>query len=415
MAERQLSSGGFAWALRDGENGWSNIAEFAAEDRFDAGIDAISDDGRTAYARDPRGGNFAQLVSIDLVGGQIRTLANAAGRSIVASRSVGGNLPAIAYAIDPARRSWGSSDPALRRSLQDLSSKVEGDLDIIDTSVSGDIWLVAADQDRAGRTYFRYEREAGTVTRLFNDRPHLNAGKLLSLFPITLSARDGVTLPGYFTLPYQVAAGGDAAADQLPPAVVPVPLVVLVHGGPWARDHWGYHPIHQWLGNRGYAVMSINFRGSVGFGRAHHVRGAGEWGQAMQHDLYDAIAWAIERGYVDKDRVAFIGGSYGGYATVQALLDRQSPAACGVAVSAPVDLISLVESVPAWWASARQILNRNVGETSSAAFRETLRARSPLYSKQQIKGPLLMAHGSEDRRAYPSSIDAFARAQSAKT
>ena len=185
-------------------------------------------------------------------------------------------------------------------------------------------WIVAYSAAESPVEYYRYDRDgaARQLTHLFSGRPALAGKPLEPMWPLELESRDGKTLVSYLTLPAHADADGDGKADS------PVPLVLLVHGGPWARDAYGYSGWQQWLANRGYAVLSVNYRGSTGFGKDFTNAGDGEWAAGMHDDLIDAVQWAVERGHHHRRQVAIMGGSYGGAPLVGTSSPRTpSPAA----------------------------------------------------------------------------------------
>jgi dipeptidyl aminopeptidase/acylaminoacyl peptidase len=212
--------------------------------------------------------------------------------------------------------------------------------------------------------------------------------------PIRYRARDGLEIPAYLTLPRGVEAKN-------------LPVVVHPHGGPWARDGWGYDPYAQFLANRGYAVLQMNFRGSTGYGKHFLNAGDHEWGTgAMQNDITDGVKYLIDQGIADPDRVAIFGGSYGGYATLAGVAFTPDLYACAIPYVAPSNLITLVESFPAYW---RPWLEgswfKRVGDPDVEADRLDMIERSPLFKADAIKCPLLVVHGANDPRVKQHESD----------
>lgn len=191
-------------------------------------------------------------------------------------------------------------------------------------------------------------------------------------------------------------------------------MVLLVHGGPWARDSWGYDPFHQLLANRGYAVLSVNFRGSTGFGKAFVNAGNREWGAKMHDDLLDAVEWAVEAGIADRDRVAIMGGSYGGYATLAGLVFTPDVFACGVDIVGPSNLKTLLDSVPEYWRPMIEMLYTRVGNPTTEEGAKLLTERSPLTHADRIRRPLLIAQGANDPRVKQAESDQIVQALQAK-
>jgi dipeptidyl aminopeptidase/acylaminoacyl peptidase len=207
------------------------------------------------------------------------------------------------------------------------------------------------------------------------------------MLPVAYAARDGLTIHGYLTTP----AGVPAEA---------LPAVVLVHGGPWARDTWGFNPFVQWLANRGYAVLQPNFRGSTGYGKAHLNAGDRQWAGAMHTDVLDAKDWLAAQGIADPARVGIVGGSYGGYAALAALAFAPDAFACGVDLVGPSNLNTLLASIPPYWETLRATFTRRMGDSE-----ELLAAQSPLFKADAIRAPLLIGQGANDPRVKIAESD----------
>ncbi len=207
--------------------------------------------------------------------------------------------------------------------------------------------------------------------------------------PVTFPARDGLALSGYLTLPVGMEPKN-------------LPLVLLVHGGPWARDTWGYSSTVQMLANRGYAVLQINFRGSSGYGKAHLNSGDREWGAKMHTDLLDGKQWAIAEGYADPAKVAIMGGSYGGYATLAGLAFTPEEFVCGVDIVGPSNLLTLLQTIPPYWSTLVATFYKRMGRLDEVEF---LKERSPLFSAGRITKPLLIAQGANDPRVKQAESD----------
>jgi dipeptidyl aminopeptidase/acylaminoacyl peptidase len=191
-------------------------------------------------------------------------------------------------------------------------------------------------------------------------------------------------------------------------------MVLLVHGGPWSRDNWGYDPYNQWLTNRGYAVLCVNFRGSTGFGKAFINAANRETGGKMHDDLIDAVNWAIKEKIADPKRVAIMGGSYGGYATLAGLTFTPDVFACGVDICGPSNLITLLESIPPYWKPMLDLLTARVGDHRTEDGREFLTQRSPLTFVERISKPLLIGQGANDPRVKQAEADQIVQAMKEK-
>jgi acetyl esterase/lipase len=299
---------------------------------------------------------------------------------------------------------WIALSEPMAGALKHLHGALPGEVSIADRSLDDAYWVVSASAAESPTTYHLYHRESGEIGELFTTQPELKNYPLARMRSAVIKARDGLELPSYYTLP---------AAEPLAP-VAPLPLVLLVHGGPWARDEYGFNALHQWLANRGFAVLSVNFRASTGFGKAFVNAGDLEWGRKMQEDLLDAVAWAVEQGIADKDRIAIMGGSYGGYATLAGLAFSPDVFCCGVDIVGPSNLETLLATIPPYWAAFFENLARRVGDPRTQAGRQLLKARSPLYAAGNIKKPLLIGQGANDPRVKQSESDQIIAAMRAK-
>lgn len=287
----------------------------------------------------------------------------------------------------------------MRAALAWLKERLEGDFGISSRTDDDRIWIVWNDPLTKPAATWIYDREAGALTPFYISRPELAGMPLQPMHPVEIASRDGLTLPSYLTLP----PGCDPAGTGRPDAAVP--MVLLVHGGPWARDSYGFNAAHQLLANRGYGVLSVNFRGSTGFGKDFLNAGNKQWGLKMHDDLIDAVNWAIGERIAQADKVAIMGGSYGGYATLAGLTFTPDTFACGVDIVGPSNLETLLETIPPYWAPLVKIFHERMGDPATAEGRAILRAASPLYQADQITRPLLIAQGANDPRVKQSESD----------
>jgi dipeptidyl aminopeptidase/acylaminoacyl peptidase len=257
--------------------------------------------------------------------------------------------------------------------------------------------------------FYVYDRAKHKADFLFAHRPKLEGLKLAKMQALVLTARDGLPLVSYLSLP----AGSDPDGDGKPDH--PLPTVLFVHGGPWGRDEWGYNRDHQWLANRGYAVLSVNFRGSTGLGKKFVNAANGEWAGKMHDDLIDAVTWAEKNGIADPQKVAIYGGSYGGYATLVGMTFTPDTFACGVDLFGPSNLITLEQSIPPYWAPFLEQLTKRVGDFRNDDGQKLLTARSPLTHTDAIKKPLLIGQGANDVRVKQAESDQVVKAMQAKS
>lgn len=407
-AQRSRPDGG-ADVLRRGANGaWEKFDDIPFEDVLTTSPGGLTLDGKTLYFTDSRGRNTAALFAIDVASGK-RTLVLEDARA-----DVGGTLadPATgkvqAVSVDYLRDEWKVVDPAIRADLEKLEAIGPGNVSVNTRTLDDNTWIVAYSAAEAPLVYYRYDRGTGTLTKLFSARPKLEGKPLVPQWPVEIASRDNKTLVSYLTLPRSADTNSDGKAET------PVPLVLLVHGGPWARDSYGYGSYNQWLANRGYAVLSVNFRGSTGFGKDFTNAGNGEWAGKMHDDLIDAVQWAVKQGVTTQDQVAIMGGSYGGYATLTGLTFTPDAFACGVDIVGPSNLNTLLSTVPPYWASFFEQLAKRMGDPRTDAGKKWLTERSPLTRADQIKKPLLIGQGANDPRVKQAESDQIVKAMQAK-
>jgi dipeptidyl aminopeptidase/acylaminoacyl peptidase len=367
---------------------------------FSSGFGSGGGDGESLmYMIDSRGRDTSALVAIDLETGEERLLYSDPSADVSSVLIHPTTRRVDAASSEFTRERWVAIDPEIERDLRTLGRITRGDFVITSRSTDDRLWTVAFILDDGPVRYHLYDRRVGRSTELFTSRSALEKIKLAPMRPRVIEARDGLELVSYLTLP----VGTDADGDGVPKR--PLPMVLLVHGGPWARDTWGYDPHHQWLANRGYAVLSVNFRGSTGFGKSFTNAGNFEWGAAMHDDLIDAVDWAVREKIADEKRVAIMGASYGGYAALVGLTMTPDVFAAGVDIVGPSNLFTLLESIPPYWKTALDLFTSRVGDPDTREGRALLEARSPLNFVHRIKRPLLIGHGANDPRVKQTEAD----------
>lgn len=409
FATRARPDGGQDVLAADGKGGWSKFDDVPFEDSLTTGPGGLTSDGKTLYFTDSRNRNTAALFAIDVASGK-RTLVFEDPRADVGdtlSHPVTGQVQAVAS--DYLREAWKVVDPSVQADLERLRGIGPGDANVAARTHDDKIWIVVYSAPQTPATYYRYDRPAGKLTRLFSVQPKLEGKPLVAQWPQEIPSRDGKTLVSYLTLPRGADADNDGKADK------PVPMVLLVHGGPWSRNAYGYSNSNQWLANRGYAVLSVNFRGSTGFGKEFTNAGNGEWAAKMHDDLIDAVHWAVKQGVTSPDKVAIMGGSYGGYATLVGLTFTPDDFACGVDIVGPSNLNTLLGTVPPYWASFFEQLAKRMGDPRTEAGRKWLTERSPLTRADQIKKPLLIGQGANDPRVKQAESDQIVKAMQARS
>lgn len=365
---------------------WSDLATFAFEDAASSGPVIISRDGGTLFMTDSSRGDTSALWAYPLGGGAPTPIASNphADLSDAVFDPATGRPQAVAF--EHARMEWSVIDPAFKPDWEAITAAIPGEVEILSRDRADQRWILAALRDAGPTEFFLWDRSAGKATHLFSNRPALEGLPLSPMKPVTITARDGLQLVSYLTLPRGVPAKD-------------LPMVLLVHGGPWARDSWGFNALHQWLANRGYVVLSVNFRGSTGFGKAFLNAGNREWAKKMHDDLLDAVAWAVKEGIADPERIAIMGGSYGGYATLVGLTFTPETFACGVDIVGPSHVATLLKTIPPYWEPMKAMFEQRVGSLDEAEFLDSI---SPLTKVDQIRRPLLIGQGRNDPRVKES-------------
>jgi dipeptidyl aminopeptidase/acylaminoacyl peptidase len=381
----------------------TEAAEFREVARYPAteqvGVLRFHPDGRRLYVSSNAGdADLARLALLDLATGEKTTIESDPdnqvdfGGAVFSERTK--ELMATVYAGDtirvyPKTQEFATLLNQLRqvhRGSPGISSRTHDERMMVVSFTS------ATDP---GATYL-FDRETGEATFLWRPRPWLQSDQLADMRPVSYATRDGMTVHGYLSTPRGVEARN-------------LPTILLVHGGPWARDFWGYDPEAQLLANRGYAVLQLNYRGSTGYGKRFFNAAVGEFGRAMHTDLIDGVEWAVREGIADRSRIGIYGGSYGGYATLVGLTFTPDVFACGVSYVGPSSLVTLIESFPAYWRPFMESTwFRFVGDPADPQTREQLRARSPLYHVDQIRSPLLIVQGQNDPRVTKLESDQLA-------
>jgi len=407
LATRPMPDGSAQWLRREGDR-WTVWTTVPQEDGLTTHPLGFTDDGRTFYLVDSRDRDTSALYAVDWTTGE-HTLLHRHPHADVGAVLTDPKTGAIrAVSANYLREKWKVLDTAIARDLAALLRIGDGEISVTSMTLDDRRWVVLFVASDASPRYYLYDRDSGDLKPWFETRPELARYALAPMHAVTIPARDGLELVSYYTLPVD----SDPDRDGKPAA--PLPMVLLVHGGPWGRDTWGLDGEHQWLANRGYAVLSVNFRASSGFGKAFLNAGDLQWGRKMHDDLLDAVDWAVAQGIAERDKVAIMGGSYGGYATLAGLTMTPEVFACGVDIVGPSNLFTLLGSIPAYWASFRAQLVTRMGDPDTEEGRALLKERSPLTYADRIVRPLLIGQGRNDPRVNVAESEQIVDAMRAR-
>ncbi|KAF9971437.1 hypothetical protein BGZ73_005627 [Actinomortierella ambigua] len=375
-------------------------------------VHSLSKDGSKAYLLDSRGRDNRALLEMDLTS-QDKTpkiLAKSPNtadvKDILKDPKTG--YP-IAFTTEYTTTKWYVLDATYKEDFHFLEEKFAGEISIDSQSFDNTKWIITQ-STASGIQYHVYDRTTTSTTFLFHANDDLLPYTLNNMHPVVIKSRDGHDLISYLTIP-------DHLEDPQRPGrpLQAIPLVLRVHGGPWWRDSFGFNPEHQWLSNRGYAVLSVNYRGSTGFGKNFIEIANGQWSKKMHDDLIDAVEWAIAEKIAIREKVAIYGGSYGGYSTLAGLTFTPDVFCCGVDIVGPSNLITLMETIPPYWSSMYQtMLLRIGGDPKTEEGRKFLQECSPLTRVDHIRKPLLIGQGANDPRVKQAESDQIVEAMLAR-
>jgi len=407
LATEAMQDGGFKFLRLEGEE-WQPLFEVPADDALTTNILGFDEENQGIYMLDSRDRNTAALVHLNLEDMTTRVIAESDQVDITSVLLDPRSQQPIAYALDLIRPVWHAVSVELVEVVDKLNSQLAGGSQILAQSLDNRYWTVYTDESDASPVYKYFDTTTGEFEELFVTNPELREYTLAKMHGVVIKSRDGKDLVSYLTLPLESDPDGDGRPTES------VPMVMLVHGGPWGRDTYGYSGMVQWLANRGYAVLQVNFRASTGFGKEFVNAGNEEWAGAMHDDLIDAKNWSVEQGITRDDQVAIMGGSYGGYATLVGLTFTPDEFKCGVDIVGPSNLQTLLDSVPPYWESFRRVLARGVGDPETEAGQSLLKERSPLTRADQISKPLLIGQGANDPRVKQAESDQIVDAMKAR-
>ena len=409
FAVRPTPDGGNELLSKAEDGGWEPFARIAMEDSLNTAPIGLDRVGRTLYMIDSRGRDTSALTAINLDTQEQTVIAEDARSDVSDTMLHPTEKTPQAAAFSHQRKEWRILDDSISADLEYLGTVADGEIEVISRTLDDDYWIAAYLLDDGPVRYYRYDRVRKEAQFLFSNREALEGLPLAKVHPVVIKSRDGLDLVSYYMLPL------DSDQDSPGHPANPLPMALLVHGGPWARDNWGYNPVYQLLANRGYAVLSVNFRGSTGFGK-NFVNAANlEWAGKMHDDLVDAVQWAIDQNIADPQRVAILGGSYGGYATLAGLTFTPDTFACGCGHSRPVQPGDPAEHHTAVLGAAGRAMGQSrVGDHRTEEGRALLTERSPLTHVDRISKPLLIGQGANDPRVKQAESEQIVQAMQDK-
>lgn len=392
--------GGFDLLVRNGpDDAWRKLLTWDAENAVSSGPLSFTRDGASLYCIDSRDANAGRLVKISLADGSSTIVAQDSEYDVTDVMFNPETYEAQAVAFTKERREWIILDDSLQDDFGAIVKLDRGDFFVTSRDNADRTWLVGFTKDDSPVSYYAYDRTSKKGTFLFEPRGELARYSLARMEPVSFMSRDSLLMHGYLTLP-----PGKAPAN--------LPLVLRVHDGPWTRDAWGFNNEVQWLANRGYAVLQVNYRGSAGYGKRFLNAGDKEWGGKMQSDLVDGVSWAVSQGIADSKRIGIYGFGYGGYAVLAGLAFTPNIFGCGVDGNGPSNIASWIERVPPYWFAYRSFLYRHVGDPLTEA--DLLESRSPLFKAAEIKAPLMIVQGANDSRSPKAESEQIVAALRAK-
>ncbi|WOE76561.1 S9 family peptidase [Alterisphingorhabdus coralli] len=405
----QPTGGMKAVYLNDDFTPGETFADIPSEDMLSTNIAGFSRDNKKAFFIDSRERNLAAGIEVNLETGERSVIVEPEKADLGGVLRDNETYEPIAYSVNYLKDEWFALNEEAAAELKFLRENLAGEFSVTSRTHDDKTWIVYDGSAKAPGQYYVYDRDADTLTPWFSTRPDLAEAPLQKMHPLELKSSDGLTMVSYLTLP----PGSDADGDGRPEKALP--MLLWVHGGPWSRDSYGYNTIHQWMANRGYAVLSVNYRGSTGFGKEFTNAAVGEFSGKMHDDLIDAVGWAVKEGIAIEDKVAIGGGSYGGYATLTGVTFTPDTFACGVDIVGPSSLVTLIESFPPYWKPfLAGTWYRYAGDPADPEQREDLLSRSAISRIDDIKVPLLVGQGGNDPRVTKQEADNLVKAMQDK-
>lgn len=383
--------------LKQGKNGWERIyscsnTETAAPYHFgkDGRLYMVSDKGDLV--------NLSQLLLLDINTKEVEFVESDPESAVDFGSTIFSDLRdeliGTSYTAAKTKIYW--RDKEFEKDYNLLEARFEG-AEVQFTSGTEDemTWIVYINKDTDPGAAYLFDRKTKETSFLYRPRPNLPVDHLVQMQPASFTSSDGLEIPSYLTMPKTKGKSN-------------LPAVIMPHGGPWARDYWGYNSYAQFLANRGYVVFMPNFRGSIGYGKSFQNAGNLQWGEKMQDDLTWAAKYLKDEGIADPKKIAILGGSYGGYATLAGLTFTPDVYAAGVSIVGPSNLFTLLETIPPYWASALKMFHIRMGNPETVEGKEQLKRQSPFFHADSIKAPLLVAQGDNDPRVKTAESNQIA-------
>ena len=405
FAATVTNNGDTEYMMPNDDGSWETFMKIPFDDTATTGLIWIDKTGRIVYAKDSRDRDTSALYAIDIKTGNKTLIAedSRADISDIIINPMERTVQAAAFTYE--RKNWQIIDDSILSDLEYLKTVADGEVGILSRTLDDKFWTIYYLIDDGPIKYYLYDRTIGEAQFLFTNRKSLEDLSLSKMHSTIIKSRDGLNLVSYYTIPLD----SDPDCDGYPNT--PLPLVLVVHGGPWFRDDWGYNGIDQWLANRGYAVLKVNFRGSTGFGKSFLSASYGEWGRKMHNDLIDGVEWAIIKGIADPNKIAIFGSSYGGYSTLWGLINTSEYFICGVDVVGPTNLTTCFDAMPLYWEPQIEQMIRRVGvDFRTEKGRKYLNTISPITYVDQIQKPLLIVQGANDPRCIQEQSDQIVEA-----
>jgi len=403
LALKSRKTGGYDLYAKSNDQ-WQPLLFVPAEDELVTAPLQFSANGKGFYMTDSRRSDTSQLSYVDIATGKTTTVIDAGEADIENVVFDPKTHKPIVYSRNLLVPTWSAVKKKYSKLATTLNSGFDGSANVLSQTNDNRFWTIYNDSSNRPADYMVFDAKKQSAEVMFNTNPKLENAPFAKMHGAEIISRDGKSLFSYLTLPVHADPDKDGKPNEK------TPMVMLVHGGPWARDSFRFSPIVQWLANRGYSVLQVNYRSSTGFGKNFINAGNREWAGKMHDDLIDAKRWAVQQGVTNSDTVAIMGGSYGGYATLVGLTITPDEFACGVDIVGPSNLETLLATIPPYWESFKSVFHKAIGDPNTGEGRELLQERSPLTHVNKINKPLLIAQGANDPRVKRSESDQIVNA-----